>query len=227
MRSTHWLTPEGRALRLFSAGEIYLVSDGFGRELLHRGIAVQPTFGDIMTKYPPRLLTLVTPPPYEPITLAEAKLFLRVDGSEEDSLISHLITAAREKAESWLRKSLLTQTWQLQQQYVAGQNVKLPLGPIQEVVSVQCSYLGAATTLTAGQYQFIPEAAEISVDVGMNADRITVQYVAGYDEASHMPAAIKQAILHAVAHYYHHRENAEDFPAEAKRMLADYREVRL
>lgn len=35
----------------------------------------------------------------EPITSAEAKLYLRVDDTAEDTLIGHLITAAREFAE--------------------------------------------------------------------------------------------------------------------------------
>lgn len=227
MRSTHWLTPEGRALRLFSAGECYLVSDGFGRRILQRGIAVQPTFGEIMTQYPPRLLTLVTPPEYEPLTLAEAKLFLRVDGSEEDTLISHLIAAAREKAEGWMRRSLLTQTWKLQQQYIAGQRIKLPLGVVQSIETVQAIRLGEAITIDEEGYDFYPESSEIAVEVGMDADRITVEYVAGYNDIGQIPAAIKQAILHIVAHYYHARETAEDMPAEAKRMLNDFREMRL
>lgn len=179
-----------------------------------------------MTAYPPRLLTLVTPPQYEPLTLAEAKLFLRVDGSEEDSLIIHLITSAREKAEGWLRKSILTQDWQLQQAFT-GCAVKLPLGPVQSILSVQVSCLGQVTTLDSDRYEYTPESAELAVDAGVGADRITVQYRTGYAEVSRVPGPIKQALLHAIAHDYHHREDAGDFPAEAKRMLADYREIRL
>lgn len=180
-----------------------------------------------MTKYPPRLLTLVTPPQYEPLTLAEAKLFLRVDGSEEDTLISHLVAAAREKAEGWMRRSLLTQTWKLQQQYVAGQRVKLPLGPVQSVESVSVVRLGVTIALDAEDYDYYPESAEIAVDTGMDADRVMIEYHAGYEDIGQLPTVIKQAVLHMVAHYYHHRESAEDMPAEAKRLLMDFREMRL
>lgn len=180
-----------------------------------------------MTCYPPRLLTLVTPPEYEIITLAEAKLFLRVDGNEEDSLISDLITAAREKSEAWLRRSLLTQRWQLQQAFVPAQRVKLPLGPIQEIESVSTTRLGQTTTLTSLQYRYFPESQELEIDAGMDADRVTVTYISGYTDASKIPAAIRQGVLHTLSHYYHQRESAADLSAEAKRLMGDYREMRL
>ena len=42
-----------------------------------------------------RTVSLVTPPAAEPITLEEARLHLRVTGTEEDSLITSLVTASR------------------------------------------------------------------------------------------------------------------------------------
>lgn len=180
-----------------------------------------------MTQYPPRLLTLVTPPEYEPLTLAEAKLFLRVDGSDEDRLILDLIVAARTKAEAWLRRSLLTQVWRLQQSYVPGLAIKLPLGPVQEVESVSVTRLGALTALTEEQYDYAPESQALTFEAGMDADRVTVTYACGYTDATKIPAPIRQALLHAVAHDYHHREAGGDLPAEARRILADYRELRV
>lgn len=58
-------------------------------------------------------LTLITPPAEEPVSLADAKLYLRIDIAEEDSLVSSLIVAARVYCENYLRQALITQTWRL------------------------------------------------------------------------------------------------------------------
>ena len=58
-------------------------------------------------------LQLVTPPAGEPISLAEAKLHLRVDGGDDDPLIGSLITAARQAAETITGRQLMTARWRL------------------------------------------------------------------------------------------------------------------
>ena len=58
-------------------------------------------------------ITTVTPPALEPVTLAEAKLWMKVDITEDDALITDLIVAAREYAEQSLRRALITQTKKL------------------------------------------------------------------------------------------------------------------
>lgn len=60
---------------------------------------------------PPGALQLVTPPAIEPVTLAEAKLFLRLDTTADDALVTSLIAAARRQVEQILARALITQTW--------------------------------------------------------------------------------------------------------------------
>jgi uncharacterized phiE125 gp8 family phage protein len=68
---------------------------------------------------------LVTGPSVEPVSLAEAKLHLRVDITDDDTLITGLIISARQRAEVITRRALCTQTWKLvlDQFPAPGQNV--------------------------------------------------------------------------------------------------------
>lgn len=52
-------------------------------------------------------------PAQEPVTLSEAKLHLRVDFPEDDTLITMLIGAARVAAENICRRAFITQKWDL------------------------------------------------------------------------------------------------------------------
>jgi len=54
---------------------------------------------------------LITPPAIEPITLAQAKLQLRVDFADDDALITGLITAARQYAEKRTNRAFFNQAW--------------------------------------------------------------------------------------------------------------------
>lgn len=60
-------------------------------------------------------LIQTTAPGTEPVTLAEAKLHLRVDAdlTADDTLITLLIGAARRYAEMYCNRSLITQRWRL------------------------------------------------------------------------------------------------------------------
>lgn len=58
-------------------------------------------------------LILLSGPAEEPISLIEAKEHLRVDYDDEDALISSLIAAARQYAESICRRVFVTQSWKL------------------------------------------------------------------------------------------------------------------
>ncbi len=58
-------------------------------------------------------IKLRSAPASEPVTLVEAKLHLRVDFADDDTLITMLIGAAREQAEALCNRALVTQSWDL------------------------------------------------------------------------------------------------------------------
>lgn len=57
------------------------------------------------------MLTLVTPPTSEPVSLATAKLHCKVDFDDDDALIAGMISAVRVKCESHLSRSFITTAW--------------------------------------------------------------------------------------------------------------------
>ena len=53
-----------------------------------------------------------TSPSEEPVSLAEQKLYSRIDGSDEDTLIPVLIKAATKKCEDYIRGGFITRKWE-------------------------------------------------------------------------------------------------------------------
>lgn len=78
----------------------------------------------------------VIPPPVEPVGLIEAKLHLRVDHNEDDSLIESLIVAARTYIENYLCTSLIQQGKVAYFDSIPGRTIKLPYGPVQFIESI-------------------------------------------------------------------------------------------
>ena len=57
--------------------------------------------------------TLVSAPATEPVSLAEVKSYLRIDGTADDAVLTILIASARRSAEEYTKRAFITQTWQL------------------------------------------------------------------------------------------------------------------
>lgn len=165
------------------------------------------------------LLSLVSPPAAEPVTLAEAKLHLRVDSDDtsQDSLITQLIVAARTMCEGFTRRAFYSQTWD----YVASgfpdgdDPILLGKPPLQTVTSLQyIDTAGALQTFASANYtadtatidgaiRLVYGASWPTVREQYNAVRIS--FVAGY--ATGTPAPIVAAIKLLVGHLYEHRES--------------------
>ena len=100
---------------------------------------------------------LLAGPAEEPVSLAEAKAFLKVDDIAEDALISTLIGAARLHIEGVTSKALLAQSWRLVlDNWPEGGVVKLPVSPLLSVTGI------AATDENGGSHdialaQFLSE----------------------------------------------------------------------
>lgn len=194
-------------------------------------------------------LTLITGPAVEPLTLAEAKQYCRIDGATDDALIGSLITSARERLDGHsgiLGRALNTQTWRLDLPSFQD-TVKLPLPPLQSVSSVK--YYDSDDTLqtvASTVYEVIVNGtsggcvrrlADQSWPTDLDTDRlepVQITFVAGYgDSWNDVPEPIRLAVAYLVTHYYDRREIlgqiAMSGPVDetADALIAPYRMVSL
>lgn len=177
-------------------------------------------------------MQLITPPAAEPVSLAEAKLHLRVDFDEDDALIQALISAARQAAEMLTQRQLVTARWRMvldsfpgcglmgvpagQTFTLPGHAILIPKSPLQSVVEIR--YLDMA-----GVSQVMP-SAHCTVDKACEPARITpvfgqiwpvalpqigavsVTFDAGYGGAADVPEGLKSWIKLRLGSLYAHRE---------------------
>ncbi|TPW29445.1 hypothetical protein FJU08_14010 [Martelella alba] len=153
---------------------------------------------------------LTTPPASEPVSLAEAKVFLRVDHEDDDDLIAGLIVTARKHLEALTGLSLITQGWRLyRDSWPRSGMISLAHGPVTSV-SVVTVYDadGNANTITLDRARldgagrparfYLPDIAATCAP--MNG--IEVEFTAGYGDAADVPEPARDAITRHVAHMY-------------------------
>lgn len=166
-------------------------------------------------------VTVITPPTDTPVTLTEAKAWLRVTDDAEDSLITSAIKTATDYVERWLRRSLMTQTLQAHwNQWPRDGVIELLRPPIQSMTSIQWRYNASSSyqTLDPNLYVFdCPDAdwpARITRRYSAvwpylygEPDSILIQYVAGW---SVVPEEIRTAILRMVERVFDSRGQSMD-----------------
>ncbi len=158
---------------------------------------------------------------------------------QENTLISDLITGAREYCENHTRRALATQTIEAYPDWFPCRNeIELPKPPLQSVTSViYKDSAGTETTMTADTEYLTDLESSIGrlvlpygkgwpsfTPYPMNP--IKIRYVAGYSALNPMPKLIKQAMLLHIGYFYNHRD-AVDLNEETERaiksMLTMYR----
>ena len=76
----------------------------------------------------------LTPPVAEPVSLPDARLFLRLDQDEEDGLLGTLITAARLMIEAASGRMLIDQDWLIViDRWPDSGEILLPLSPVRSI----------------------------------------------------------------------------------------------
>lgn len=187
---------------------------------------------------------LLTPPAVEPVTLAQAKAYLRVEHDDDDDVISALIAAARIHIEAQSRRALITQTWRLRRDFWPGDGrlevVPAPLGDLlaarvyDSAGTPHAFDLAAFTTDRAAAPAVVAFAPGTLPLPGRAVAGIEIDFVAGYGAApADVPEPLRQAISLLVTHWYENRgliavgHTVAVLPASVAAMIAPYRVLSL
>jgi uncharacterized phiE125 gp8 family phage protein len=184
---------------------------------------------------------LLAGPAEEPVSLAEAKAFLKVDDTAQDGLIVTLIGAARLHIEGVTGRALLAQSWRVVlDAWPADRQVKLPVTPFMALTEIT-AYDAAGTGFEVPLAQFMSEPVRLLLPDLVNGmpvlrerQGIEIDYVAGFGtEPEDVPADIRQALLLLVGYWFEHRDavivagSGAVVPSGFDRMVAGYKRVRL
>ncbi len=184
-------------------------------------------------------IVTVTPPAGEPVSLAEAKLFLRVDHGADDALIQTLIAAARGAVEAGCGRALITRRvresldiWRTD----ARGGAVLGLGPVKAVHVVRLiAQNGSESVIDPARYRLdgAGDRPRLVFESGLPMTLraiggVEIEYDAGLaDEAAALPTALRLAALHIIAALYDSREGAAGLPDAARALMRPFQPVRL
>lgn len=193
-----------------------------------------------------------TPPTIEPVDFAELKEFARIDHDAEDNLLKKLIITAREAAEKYTNRALITQTWEMSFDFWAneydekrcncddlgellnicgGNPLELDNPPLQSIVEIRTLDNDGNSIVVSSDDYIIDIRAEpgvisaITIPSGTrDIKAIEVEYIAGYgNTGASVPQSIKHGIMMWALDMYSTRIITSEPPKHVMGALDTYR----
>ena len=160
-------------------------------------------------------LNLITAPASEPVTLDEARLWMKIPDNitADNVLITSLIKWARECVERYTKRALFTQTWELVSN-CSFNPVYFPYGQLASVTSVKVvANDETETTETATNYTVTTgDSGKLFLKSGFTwtttdryYDSFKVRFVCGWDDRADIPEVYKTSIKELVSYRYENR----------------------
>lgn len=152
----------------------------------------------------------------EPITLAEAKNFLRVTSSADDDYIGHIISTARGVVEKLTGRALVTQTvtYGFKRFPIVYKQMHLPIGKTTAITSVSYRNITDGNTTVPSDQYFLDNKADGVSYIGFNETfsmptididyELPIEVVATCTVTDILPA-LKQAMYLMIGNYYEMR----------------------
>lgn len=186
-----------------------------------------------------------SPGPIYLVSRAQAKAHLRVDFTDDDTLIDTLIQTAHERLDGWngeLGNALTTQTWRADyDKFPGNRRLDLPFGPVQSATIAYYDTDNAVQSYSAFSLHEDETNPFLWRDYDQDdwpgtynrPDAVQVTFVAGYgDNASDVPEPIYHAMLLMIGHWYENREQTvigqavNEIPLGVMPLIENYRRRR-
>ena len=169
-------------------------------------------------------IKLITAATAEPISLVIAKQHLKVETTDDDDLVTALIKAARETAESFTGRALASQTFEyiLDEFPQSGDMIFIPNPPLESVESIKYKdYEGTEVEWDSSNYIIDSDNIPARISLAYNkifpvftpypVSAVRIRFVAGYkiggDPHLIIPEQINNAIKFLIGHFYENRES--------------------
>lgn len=175
-------------------------------------------------------------PTSEPVSVVDARSFLKIDGTDDDTLISSIVQTSREWVEQKTGRSLITQTRVLNLDYFpCGDTIELPNGKVQSITTIKYyDNNDAQQTLSASDYwtDLSSKSARIKIKnywpaTNKRLNAVEITYVSGYGTSDDVPRPLCSAIMLLIGHLYEHREEnssvrLDEIPFGVDRLVEPY-----
>lgn len=160
-------------------------------------------------------------PQLTPVTVADLKAHVRVEHADDDVFMNLFLEAATDRLDGpagLLNQALITQTWQsFAPSFPASCMMRLPLGPVQNVVVTYLDGNGATQTLSSANYHVLTDEIGPIIQLADGAawpatkthpKAVTLTAEVGFGpKPSDVPAALRLCLLVMAADLYQHRES--------------------
>jgi uncharacterized phiE125 gp8 family phage protein len=184
---------------------------------------------------------LLSAPAIEPVSLDEAKAYLRVEHNDDDETIAALVAGSRIHVEAQTRRALITQSWRISaDSWPPDGRLAVRPAPLKTIdaarvfdfenvahdVETQVFVLDLAGSTLCFAPWALPAPGRVAAGIELD---VTVGYG---DAAVDVPEALRQAIRMMVAHWYENRGLAAVgtvtvLPSTVAALIAPYRVLSL
>lgn len=145
-----------------------------------------------------------------PISIEEAKIYLKIDNNLEDQLIEDIIEAVVGHFENITSIAIAPQIWEIIYKYVDNSFIELPINPVSNIINIQWLDCNLEKCGPRPKYKIIGNT--IALESIALQEALLIKFKAGrINDQYFIPANIKLILLDHAAFLYENRGTNKQF----------------